>query len=83
MFGTFIKGLRAHRQLGLRECCLEHGHDPGNWSKIEREVLLRPGGSRIHLRHDWQAGGGPVDYDVRLGRASEMVDTQGQPAVPI
>jgi transcriptional regulator with XRE-family HTH domain len=42
MFGTFIKELRAKQRLGLREFCLEHGHDPSNWSKIEREVLLPP-----------------------------------------
>jgi hypothetical protein len=42
MFGTFIKELRARQRLGLREFCLEHGHDPSNWSKIEREVLRPP-----------------------------------------
>ena len=42
MFGTFIKELRARQRLGLREFCLEHGHDPSNWSKIEREVLQPP-----------------------------------------
>jgi transcriptional regulator with XRE-family HTH domain len=42
MFGTFIKELRTRQRLGLREFCLEHGHDPSNWSKIEREVLQPP-----------------------------------------
>jgi len=42
MFGRFIKELRARRRLGLREFCLEHGHDPSNWSKIEREVMSPP-----------------------------------------
>jgi transcriptional regulator with XRE-family HTH domain len=42
MFGTFIKELRAKQRLGLREFCLEHGHDPSNWSKIEREIALPP-----------------------------------------
>jgi transcriptional regulator with XRE-family HTH domain len=42
MFGTFIKELRAKQRLGLREFCLEHGHDPSNWSKIEREVASPP-----------------------------------------
>src|ERR1017187_3267350 len=42
MFGTFIKELRARKRLGLREFCLEHGHDPSNWSKIEREVASPP-----------------------------------------
>jgi len=26
----------------LRPLCLEHGHDPGNWSKLEREALPPP-----------------------------------------
>ena len=42
MFGIFIKELRAKQRLGLREFCLKHGHDPSNWSKIEREVLPPP-----------------------------------------
>jgi transcriptional regulator with XRE-family HTH domain len=42
MFGEFIKHIRAAQRLGLREFCLEHGHDPSNWSKIEREVLPPP-----------------------------------------
>src|SRR5260370_15535971 len=42
MFGTVVKELRARQRLGLREFCLEHGHDPSNWSKIEREVLTPP-----------------------------------------
>ena len=42
MFGEFIKQIRARQRLGLREFCLEHGHDPSNWSKIEREVMAPP-----------------------------------------
>ena len=42
MFGTFIKDLRAGRQLTLREFCLRHDHDPGNWSKLERELIPPP-----------------------------------------
>jgi transcriptional regulator with XRE-family HTH domain len=42
MFGTFIKELRAQKRVGLREFCEEHGHDPSNWSKIEREVMPPP-----------------------------------------
>jgi len=37
-----FKELRARQRLGLREFCLEHGHDPSNWSKIERGVLPPP-----------------------------------------
>jgi hypothetical protein len=47
MFGTFVKELRARQRLGLREFCLEHGHDPSNWSKIEREVLQPPRDEQI------------------------------------
>jgi hypothetical protein len=47
MFGTFVKELRTRRRLGLREFCLEHGHDPSNWSKLEREVLPPPHDERI------------------------------------
>jgi hypothetical protein len=42
VFGIFVKELRARQRLGLREFCLEHGHDPSNWSEIEREVLSPP-----------------------------------------
>src|SRR5436190_12135059 len=42
MFGEFVKELRARQRIGLREFCREHGHDPSNWSKIEREVLAPP-----------------------------------------
>ena len=42
MFGAFIKQIRERQRLGLREFCLENGHDPSNWSKIEREVLAPP-----------------------------------------
>src|SRR2546423_658108 len=42
MFGQFVKQIRESHRLGLREFCLEFGHDPSNWSKIEREILLPP-----------------------------------------
>ena len=42
MFGTFVKELRARQRLGLREFCQHHGHDPSNWSKIEREIFAPP-----------------------------------------
>ena len=42
MFGEFVKELRAKQRIGLREFCLKHGHDPSNWSKIEREVFAPP-----------------------------------------
>src|SRR3989442_1166057 len=42
MFGEYLKQIRERRRLGLREFCLEHGHDPSYWSKIERESLTPP-----------------------------------------
>ena len=64
MFGKFVKELRTRQRLGLREFCLEHGHDPSNWSKLEREVLppprdedtLRTWAKQLGLKHaseDW------------------------------
>lgn len=41
-FGEFIKELRIRKELTLREFCRLHKHDPGNWSKIERGLLLPP-----------------------------------------
>jgi transcriptional regulator with XRE-family HTH domain len=42
MFGQFVKQIREHQRLGLREFCLENGYDPSNWSKIERGILAPP-----------------------------------------
>jgi len=42
MFGQYIKELRSRKRIGLREFCVRYGHDPGNWSKIERGVLPPP-----------------------------------------
>lgn len=41
-FGDTVKNLRiAHKQT-LRQFCFEFGHDPSNWSKIERGVNPPP-----------------------------------------
>jgi|GEM_PF-2866762 len=37
-----IKEIRSRSRVGLREFCLTHGHDPSNWSKVERGVLPPP-----------------------------------------
>ena len=63
MFGTFIKELRARRRIGLREFCLEHGHDPSNWSKIEREVLHPPRDERTLRAWAKQLGLKPASDD--------------------
>lgn len=41
-FGQFINELRIKRRLTLREFCKVNGHDPGNWSKLERGILYPP-----------------------------------------
>jgi len=42
MFGEFVKQIRVNKRLSLRAFCLQHGHDPSNWSKIERAILPPP-----------------------------------------
>lgn len=41
-FGELIKELRIAKQLTLRQCCVELGVDPSNWSKMERSVTPPP-----------------------------------------
>ena len=38
-FGEFARGLRSKKQITLRQFCIQYGHDPSNWSKIERGDL--------------------------------------------
>ncbi|MCL6583731.1 MAG: helix-turn-helix domain-containing protein [bacterium] len=42
MFGKFIQELRRKKGLGLCEFCKKTGHDPSNWSKLERGILPPP-----------------------------------------
>lgn len=42
MFGEFIKEQRIKKRIGLREFCKKYGHDPSNWSKLERGIQLPP-----------------------------------------
>ncbi|MBN2571891.1 MAG: helix-turn-helix transcriptional regulator [Ignavibacteriales bacterium] len=41
-FGEFIKELRLTQNLSLRDFCKKFGHDPSNWSKLERGKLPPP-----------------------------------------
>ena len=41
-FGQLVKDLRIAQRKTLRQFCQEHGLDPSNWSKIERNVNLPP-----------------------------------------
>ena len=56
MFGQFIKEIRSRQRLGLREFCLQHGHDASNWSKIERGILPPPKDEAILLEWAVQLG---------------------------
>jgi len=46
-FGEFIKQLRVERQLTLRQCGLDLGVDPSNWSKLERGLAPPPKHAKI------------------------------------
>ena len=41
-FGQTVKDLRIAQRKTLRQFCNEHGLDPSNWSKIERDVNPAP-----------------------------------------
>ena len=41
-FGGFIKALRIKSGVTLREHCLKHGLDPGNYSRLERGLYPPP-----------------------------------------
>ena len=41
-FGDLVKELRIAQKKTLRQFCLDHGHDPSNWSKIERGINTPP-----------------------------------------
>lgn len=38
-FGEFVRELRSRERMKLREFCQKYGHDPSNWSKMERGDL--------------------------------------------
>ncbi|MEW6380174.1 MAG: helix-turn-helix domain-containing protein [bacterium] len=42
MFGKFIQELRMKQGMGLCKFCKKTGHDPSNWSKLERGILPPP-----------------------------------------
>ncbi len=55
-FGQSVKQLRLAQDKTLRQFCLEHGHDPSNWSKIERGVLAPPKDAKTMERWARQLG---------------------------
>jgi transcriptional regulator with XRE-family HTH domain len=63
MFGEFIKSIRARNRIGLREFCLNNGHDPSNWSKLERGVIHPPQKEAVLREWATQLGLGPGTED--------------------
>ena len=41
-FGDLVKDLRIAQKKTLRQFCLDHGHDPSNWSTLERGINPPP-----------------------------------------
>jgi transcriptional regulator with XRE-family HTH domain len=41
-FGDHIKKLRVAKGVTLRDYCLQHGFDPGNYSRLERGLFPPP-----------------------------------------
>lgn len=55
-FGELVKDLRIAQEKTLREFCLDHGHDPSNWSKLERGINPPPGDEKTLQRWAKQLG---------------------------
>ncbi|HVM62487.1 MAG TPA: helix-turn-helix transcriptional regulator [Verrucomicrobiae bacterium] len=55
-FGELVKELRIAQKKTLRQFCLDHGHDPSNWSKVERGVSPPPGDEKTLARWAKQLG---------------------------
>jgi len=50
-FGAFFRELRIRRQKTLRQFCMENGFDPGNVSKLERDLLDAPQSPEVLERY--------------------------------
>jgi transcriptional regulator with XRE-family HTH domain len=55
-FGDLVKDLRIAQEKTLRQFCLDHGHDPSNWSKIERNINPPPQDEKTLARWAKQLG---------------------------
>jgi transcriptional regulator with XRE-family HTH domain len=55
-FGDLVKDLRIALKKTLRQFCLDHGHDPSNWSKVERGINPPPGDEKTLQRWAKQLG---------------------------
>lgn len=71
-FGETVKRLRLERKQTLRQFCFEFGHDPSNWSKIERGVNPPPRDETTLARWAADLGlkGGTSDWEDFMDRAS-------------
>jgi len=50
-FGGFFRLKRVELELTLREFCKRNAFDPGNISKIERDLLAPPAGEELKVRY--------------------------------
>jgi len=41
-FGPYLRRLRLAKNRKLRDFCRRYAYDPGNWSKVERDLLPAP-----------------------------------------
>jgi hypothetical protein len=55
-FGDLVKDLRIGQKKTLRQFCLDHGHDPSNWSKLERGIITPPRDEKTLARWAKQLG---------------------------
>ncbi len=55
-FGNLVKDLRIGQRKTLRQFCLDHGHDPSNWSKLERGIITPPRDGKTLARWAKQLG---------------------------
>ncbi len=55
-FGDLVKDLRIAQKKTLRQFCLDHGHDPSNWSKLERGIITPPRDEKTLARWAKQLG---------------------------
>ena len=71
-FGDLVKELRIAQKKTLRQFCLEHSHDPSNWSKLERGINPAPKDRKTLERITAQLGieEGSTDWESFFAQAS-------------
>jgi transcriptional regulator with XRE-family HTH domain len=70
-FGNLVKDLRIAQKKTLRQFCLDHGHDPSNWSKLERGINPPPRDEKTLERWAKQLGlkGGTPEWQTFMDLA--------------